>query len=117
MVRLFTTGLALAGLVLAHAHSNDSLANAIYKDASQSVDARVENLVSLMTLEEKMAQLMQGILFSNTPPRSRTDIVLQAISQTGSTQLRENTTKQVWSSTLQTAVECSMSVTPSLGIG
>lgn len=95
MVRLFTTGLALAGLVLAHAHSNDSLANAIYKDASQSVDARVENLVSLMTLEEKMAQLMQGIHIPSTLAFSSTDMVLQAISQTGSTQLRENTIKQV----------------------
>jgi beta-glucosidase len=66
MVRLLTAGLALAGLSLAHANSNASLANAIYKDASQSVDARVENLVSLMTLEEKMAQLMQGIHFSST---------------------------------------------------
>jgi beta-glucosidase len=61
MVRLLTTGLALAALGLTQAHSNNSLAGAIYKDASQSVDARVENLVSLMTLEEKMAQLMQGI--------------------------------------------------------
>ncbi|KAI5248840.1 putative beta-glucosidase [Aureobasidium subglaciale] len=60
MVRLHAAGLTLAGLGLAQAQSNASLANAIYKDASQSVDARVENLVSLMTLEEKMAQLMQG---------------------------------------------------------
>jgi beta-glucosidase len=70
MVRLLTTGLILAGLSLAHANPNASLANAVYKDASQSVDARVENLVSLMTLEEKMAQLMQGIHFSNTLFRS-----------------------------------------------
>ncbi|KAH0155600.1 hypothetical protein KCU86_g20616, partial [Aureobasidium melanogenum] len=60
MVRSYITGLALAGLGLAQAYSNTSLANAIYKDASQPVDARVENLLSLMTLEEKMAQLMQG---------------------------------------------------------
>lgn len=60
MVRFHVAGLALAGLGLAQAQSNTSLANALYKDASQSVDARVENLLSLMTLEEKMAQLMQG---------------------------------------------------------
>lgn len=66
MVRLCITGLALAGLGLAQTHSNTSLSNAIYKDASQSVDARVENLLSLMTLEEKMAQLMQGTKISNT---------------------------------------------------
>jgi len=95
MVRLLTTGLALAGLGLAHAQSNASLANAIYKDASQSVDARVENLVSLMTLEEKMAQLMQGIHFSNSLLRSLANtIISQAISQTGSTQPQENTMKQ-----------------------
>jgi beta-glucosidase len=68
MVRLLTAGLVLAGLGLAQAHSNDSLAGAIYKDASQSVDARVENLVSLMTLEEKMAQLMQGITLLKHSP-------------------------------------------------
>jgi beta-glucosidase len=76
MVRLLTAGLALAGMSFAHAHSNDSLAGAIYKDASQSVDARVENLVSLMTLEEKMAQLMQGILCPNTLAASSTNLVL-----------------------------------------
>ena len=73
MVRLVTTGLALAGLSLAQAQSNASLANAIYKDASQSVDARVENLVSLMTLEEKMAQLMQGIPSSTSLLQSSTN--------------------------------------------
>lgn len=66
MVCLTTAGLALASLGLAQAQSNASLANAIYKDASQSVDARVDNLVSLMTLEEKTAQLMQGMAFPAT---------------------------------------------------
>lgn len=65
MVRLQAAGLTLVSLGFTQAQSytnstNSSLAGAIYKDASQPVDARVSNLVSLMTLEEKMAQLMQG---------------------------------------------------------
>lgn len=65
MIRLCC--LVLAGLGLTQAQSygnvtNSTIANAIYKDASQPVDARVENLVSLMTLQEKTAQLMQGKL-------------------------------------------------------
>jgi hypothetical protein len=61
MLLLHHAGLALASLCLVQAQSSaQSLVNAIYKDASQPIDARVENLVSLMTLEEKMAQLMQG---------------------------------------------------------
>lgn len=40
--------------------TNSSLAGAIYKDASQPVEARVQDLLSRMTIEEKMAQLMQG---------------------------------------------------------
>ena len=31
----------------------------IYKDASQSLDARLDDLMSRMTLEEKVGQLMQ----------------------------------------------------------
>lgn len=94
MVRLYSTGLALAGLSLAHAHSNASLANAIYKDAFQSVDARVENLVSLMTLEEKMAQLMQGMLFLILS-KPTADCLSKATFPTGSTQPLENSIKQV----------------------
>jgi beta-glucosidase len=35
-------------------------ANAVYKDASAPVEARVEDLLSRMTIEEKTAQLIQG---------------------------------------------------------
>jgi len=41
-------------------NANSSLAGAIYKDASQPVEARVQDLLSRMTIQEKMAQLMQG---------------------------------------------------------
>ena len=40
--------------------TNATLANAPYKDPSLSVSKRVANLVSLMTIEEKVAQLQQG---------------------------------------------------------
>ncbi|KAL1306299.1 hypothetical protein AAFC00_004383 [Neodothiora populina] len=42
--------------------SDSSLTAALYKDASQPVEARVQDLLSRMTLEEKVAQLMQGDL-------------------------------------------------------
>lgn len=68
MVRLDFTGILSAGLIsLAHAqtygngtNSSTSLVGAIYKDPSQPIEARVSDLVSRMTIEEKMAQLMQG---------------------------------------------------------
>ncbi|KAF7976013.1 hypothetical protein HWV62_8022 [Athelia sp. TMB] len=41
-------------------HTTTTLANAPYKDPSLSVSKRVANLVSLMTIEEKVAQLQQG---------------------------------------------------------
>jgi len=41
-------------------NANSSLVGAIYKDASQPVEARVQDLLARMTIEEKMAQLMQG---------------------------------------------------------
>ena len=68
MVRLdlaAVLGASLAGTALGQTYgngtsSNSSLEDALYKDASQSVEARVEDLLSYMTLDEKVAQLMQG---------------------------------------------------------
>lgn len=63
---LFTAGLVLAGAVTTASAAavvgsrSDDLANAIYKDASRSVDDRVADLLSRMTIQEKAAQLMQG---------------------------------------------------------
>ena len=42
------------------AQNNGSLAGAIYMNPSASVDDRVQDLLSRMTLEEKIGQLMQG---------------------------------------------------------
>jgi len=44
-------------LLLSNALFSQNLKNAAYKDASLQVEARVDNLVSLMTLEEKIGQL------------------------------------------------------------
>lgn len=46
---------------LAQNYTNSSLAGATYKNPSASVDDRVADLVSRMTLEEKIGQLMQGM--------------------------------------------------------
>jgi len=61
-----STALLLVGSLLS-APSNaydlirrQQAANATYKDASASVDARVADLLSRMTIEEKTAQLIQG---------------------------------------------------------
>ncbi|KAF7976110.1 hypothetical protein HWV62_7541 [Athelia sp. TMB] len=48
------------GNAISPSHTTTTLANAPYKDPSLSVSKRVANLVSLMTIEEKVAQLQQG---------------------------------------------------------
>lgn len=67
MVRIETTvllGASLVGLAQAQTYtnvsSNSSLSGALYKDPSQPIETRVQDLVSRMTLDEKVAQLMQG---------------------------------------------------------
>jgi beta-glucosidase len=40
--------------------SSNSTAGAIYKDPNAPIEARVQDLLSRMTIEDKMAQLMQG---------------------------------------------------------
>lgn len=46
---------------------NSPLANALYKNPSASVEARVADLVPRMTLSEKIGQLMQGKRFDDVP--------------------------------------------------
>jgi hypothetical protein len=61
----------------------------VYKDASASVDKRVKDLLGRMTIEDKMAQLMQGNLLELSPTPcnqllgSAKVYPLQAISPTG----------------------------------
>lgn len=60
-----STALLLGSSLLSPSNAYDLIrrreaANATYKDASASVDARVSDLLSRMTIEEKTAQLIQG---------------------------------------------------------
>lgn len=57
MVKGFTKGLLLMQLPALIAGANTP----IYKDANASVEKRVKDLLGRMTIEDKMAQLMQGI--------------------------------------------------------
>ncbi|KAK6513440.1 hypothetical protein TWF281_005065 [Arthrobotrys megalospora] len=60
-VSTLTGGLLLAATHLVFAASpSDPVKNAIYKDSKASIDDRVADLLSRMTLEEKIGQLMQG---------------------------------------------------------
>lgn len=62
----FNVAILLAGCLLPRSSNAYDLvrkreaANATYKDPSASVDARVSDLLSRMTIEEKTAQLIQG---------------------------------------------------------
>ncbi|OQE14881.1 hypothetical protein PENSTE_c032G06809 [Penicillium steckii] len=58
MVKGFTKGLLLMQLPALIAGANTP----IYKDANASVEKRVKDLLGRMTIEDKMAQLMQGDL-------------------------------------------------------
>ncbi|RVD81575.1 uncharacterized protein DFL_009433 [Arthrobotrys flagrans] len=60
-VSTLTGGLLLAATTLVFAASpSDPVKNAIYKDPKASVEDRVADLLSRMTLDEKIGQLMQG---------------------------------------------------------
>jgi beta-glucosidase len=59
-MRLLSTGLLFAAAAWAADKGRPSLKHAIYKDPKASVDARVTDLLSRMTLEEKASQLLQG---------------------------------------------------------
>lgn len=54
---LKTLGLLL--LCCAVAANKELLANAKYKDPKESLEVRIKNLMSFMTLEEKIGQMLQ----------------------------------------------------------
>ena len=59
--RILTTLAASVAVVTGQAASNpNDTAGAIYKNPSASIDDRIADLLPRMTLEDKMAQLMQG---------------------------------------------------------
>jgi beta-glucosidase len=65
MINIYKTALLLAGLLALPSDAYDLVRrqqaiNATYKDPSASIDDRVSDLLSRMTIEEKTAQLIQG---------------------------------------------------------
>jgi beta-glucosidase len=56
----FTKGLLLLGLLSGLSIGQDE--KPLYKDASASVEDRVSDLLGRMTIEDKMAQLIQGAI-------------------------------------------------------
>lgn len=59
MVKAFTKGLLLTQIPSLVAGANTP----VYKDAKAPVEKRVKDLLGRMTIEDKMAQLIQGISF------------------------------------------------------
>ncbi|KAK4149481.1 glycoside hydrolase superfamily [Chaetomidium leptoderma] len=59
-MRFLSSALLLAATVLAADKGRPSLKNAAYKNPKASVDSRVADLLSRMTIEEKASQLLQG---------------------------------------------------------
>ncbi|KAH6855526.1 glycoside hydrolase superfamily [Chaetomium sp. MPI-CAGE-AT-0009] len=59
-MRFASSALLFAAAVWAADKGRPSLKHAVYKDPKASVDARVNDLLSRMTIEEKASQLVQG---------------------------------------------------------
>lgn len=59
-MRLASATLLLAASVAAADQGRPSLKNAVYKNAKATVEARVADLLSRMTIQEKTSQLLQG---------------------------------------------------------
>lgn len=56
----------------------------VYKDASQPVERRVQDLLKRMTLQEKIMQMNQYIIGSNDNPNNRGKVVAKIPPETGS---------------------------------
>jgi beta-glucosidase len=59
-MKLLSSALLLAAGALAADKQRPSLHNAVYKNPKAPVEARVADLLSRMTIEEKASQLLQG---------------------------------------------------------
>ncbi|KAK6526350.1 hypothetical protein TWF694_004949 [Orbilia ellipsospora] len=88
-VSSITGGLLLAAVQLAHAIPQGSVpSNAVYKDPKASIDDRIADLLSRMTIDEKLGQLMQGDLSNwidiNTGAYNRTGLLNNFVYKQGS---------------------------------
>lgn len=59
-MRFLASTLFLASAALAADHGRSSLEDAVYKNPKASIEDRVADLLSRMTIEEKASQLLQG---------------------------------------------------------
>ncbi|KAK4120451.1 glycoside hydrolase family 3 protein [Parathielavia appendiculata] len=86
-MRFLSSALLLAAAVTAADKGRPSLKDSVYKNPKASVDARVSDLLSRMTIEEKASQLLQGDI------RNWMNETTGALNQTGlewSTRYRGN---------------------------
>lgn len=76
-MRLSSSALLLAATAVAADKGRPSLKNAVYKNPKAPVDARVADLLSRMTIQEKASQLLQGDI------RNWMNETTNALNQTG----------------------------------
>jgi beta-glucosidase len=72
VANLLSSGLVLVQLFAALALGKPSQ-TPLYKDPKAPVEKRVKDLLSRMTIEDKRAQLMQGMSLSQSPTWRRSD--------------------------------------------
>lgn len=73
MKKSFIAALCVCGMWAATSCKSDDLSEALYKDPSAPVEKRVEDLLSRMTLEEKIWQVNQSFLGRNDNPNNVAD--------------------------------------------
>lgn len=76
-MRFSSSALLLAATAVSADKGRPSLKNAVYKNPKASVEARVADLLSRMTIEEKASQLLQGDI------RNWMNEATNALNQTG----------------------------------
>ncbi|WP_366186677.1 glycoside hydrolase family 3 N-terminal domain-containing protein [Flavobacterium ovatum] len=81
MKKIFLT---LTAVVIPFLTGTAQIKNPIYKDKKAPIEARIENLISLMTLEEKIMQMNQWTYGKNANPNNIGEIMKAANPEIGS---------------------------------
>lgn len=79
MIRLFLTSISILGITVLKAQNT-------YQDPKAALDSRVDNLISLLTLEEKVDQMLMntsGISRLNIPPYDYWNEALHGVGRSG----------------------------------